>query len=161
MKKPFITNVLPFTFHLYQLHAMISQIPWFERKFNFDFPVGLFPVIFSRQEGSIFRLDSLLKNADDQKCSYNANGWSVKEHIGHLYDLEDLWWRRLQDFKHGKTVLSPADLNNTKTKEAGHNEKALDVVMNLFASERQKILEEVYDFDEDMLLKTSLHPRLN
>src|SRR5215203_415728 len=97
---------------------MIAQTPWFERKFNFDFPVNLFPVIFSRLEGTIFRLHSILLNADDERCSHNENGYSVKEHIGHLYDLEDLWWRRLQDFQQNKTVLTAADLTNTKTKEA-------------------------------------------
>ncbi|MFL5811041.1 MAG: hypothetical protein ACJ749_16085, partial [Flavisolibacter sp.] len=68
---------------------MIPQTPWFERKFNFDFPVGVFPIIFSRLEGSIFRLYNLLSNADDELCSMSKNGWSVKEHVGHLYDLEE------------------------------------------------------------------------
>jgi uncharacterized damage-inducible protein DinB len=140
---------------------MISQTPWFQRSFHFDFPAGLFPVIFSRLEGSIFRLYSLLANADDELCSHNANGWSVKEHIGHLYDLEELWWKRLQDFQQGKAVLTTADLTNQKTKEAGHNENTLERLVEQFTIERQKILETVYGFDEAMLLRTSIHPRLN
>src|SRR5437763_8112292 len=139
---------------------MIAQTPWFDRKCNFDFPVGLFPVIFSRLEGSIFRIHSLLLNADDEFCSYHANGWSVKEQIGHLFDLEDLWWKRLMDFRQNKALLSTADLNNTRTKEAGHNEKTLDQLLQQFTVERQKILELIYDFDEEMLSRTSVHPRL-
>ena len=139
---------------------MIALTPWFERKFNFDFPVQLFPVIFSRLEGSIFRLHVLLQNADEEHCSYNAEGWSVKEHIGHLYDLEELWWNRLNDFREGKKELSPADLNNTRTKEAGHNEKTLEQLLQLFSAERQKILETIYDLDEATLSLTSVHPRL-
>lgn len=139
---------------------MIYQMPWFERSFRFDFSVHLFPVIFSRLEGSIFRLSHILQNADDEFCSYNANGWSVKEHVGHLYDLEDLWWKRLNDFIQNKEMLTAADLNNTKTKEAGHNEKTLEQLMSLFIAERQKILEAVYDFDEPMLARISVHPRL-
>lgn len=104
---------------------MIPQTPWFDRQFHFDFPVGTFPVIFSRLEGSIFRLSVLLANADDETCSYNANGWSVKEHLGHLVDLEELWWKRLQDFMQNKAMLTAADLNNQKTNEAKHNEKHL------------------------------------
>ena len=77
---------------------MIQQTPWFERTFNFDFPVTHFPVIFSRLEGTLFRLQAILMNADDEHCSYNVDGWSVKEHLGHLYDLEELWWKRMQDF---------------------------------------------------------------
>lgn len=95
---------------------MIPQTPWFQRSFHFDFPVGIFPIIFSRLEGSIFRLYSLLSNADDELCSHNPNGWSVKEHVGHLYDLEELWWKRLLDFQQNKTMLTVADLNNQKNK---------------------------------------------
>lgn len=140
---------------------MIQQTPWFQRSFHFDFPVGLFPVIFSRLEGSIFRLYNLLSNADDELCSHNPKGWSVKEHVGHLYDLEELWWKRLLDFQRGKPTLTAADLNNQKTKEARHNEKSLEKLVEQFTFERQKILEAVYGFDEVLLLTTSVHPRLN
>lgn len=140
---------------------MLPQTPWFERKFNFDFPVGLFPTIFSRLEGSIFRLYSLLANADEEICSQKTNGWSVKEHLGHLSDLEELWWKRLQDCMQNKEVLTAADLMNQKTNEAKHNEKTLEQLLEIFTAERQKILEAVYTFDEAMLLKTSIHPRLN
>jgi len=139
---------------------MITQTPWFERSFNFNFPVGLFPIIFSRLEGSIFRLHSILLNADEEFCSHNANGWSVKQHIGHLYDLEELWWKRLQDFLQNKEMLTTADLTNAKTEEAGHNEKTLEQLLQQFTIERQKILETIYGFDKELLERTSIHPRL-
>lgn len=140
---------------------MVQQIPWIERRFGFDFPVGLFPVIFSRLEGSIFRLYSLLSNADEETCSSRKNGWSVKEHLGHLYDLEELWWKRLQDFLQGRELLTAADMSNAKTTAAGHNEKSLEKLLEQFTIERQKILETVYQYDEHMLRLTALHPRLN
>ena len=140
---------------------MIPQTPWFERTFHFTFPAGLFPVIFSRLEGSIFRLHSILLNADDDYCSHNPNGWSVKEHVGHLYDLEELWWKRLQDFLENKTLLSAADLTNRKTTDAGHNERTLEQLLQQFTVERQKTLEAIYGFDTDLLSRTSVHPRLN
>ncbi len=77
---------------------MISITPWIERTFQFNFPIGLFPVIFSRLEGTIFRLQKLTENADENNCSASINGWSVKQHIGHLTDLEELWWKRLMEF---------------------------------------------------------------
>jgi uncharacterized damage-inducible protein DinB len=140
---------------------MIPQTPWFERKFNFDFPVSLFPVIFSRLEGSIFRLYNLLSNADDEICSISTNGYSVKEHVGHLTDLEELWWKRLEDFRQNKPMLTTADLTNTKTKEANHNKKSLEQLLEAFSLERQRILETVYGYDAEMLSRTSVHPRLN
>lgn len=139
---------------------MIRQTPWFERTFQFNFSVTNFPVIFSRLEGTLFRLQAILMNADDEYCSYNANGWSVKEHLGHLYDLEELWWNRLQDFLDRKETLSPADLTNTKTKEAGHNERPLEQLMQQFTIERQRLLETAYRFDKATLGLTSIHPRL-
>lgn len=139
---------------------MIEQTPWFERSFVFNFSLSQFPVIFSRLEGSLFRLSAILVNADDDYCSYSSNGWSVKEHLGHLYDLEELWWKRLQDFLDGKEILSPADLTNTKTKEAGHNEKPLEQLMQQFTIERQRMLETIYAYDEVTLALTSVHPRL-
>ena len=139
---------------------MITQTPWFERTFDFSFPVTNFPVIFSRLEGTLFHLQSILINADDDYCSYNSEGWSVKEHLGHLSDLEDLWWKRLQDFLDRKEMLTPADLTNTKTKEAGHNQKTLEQLMQQFVAERQRILETVYEFDRGTLGLLSVHPRL-
>ena len=139
---------------------MIQQIPWFDRKFNFDFPVTLFPVIFSRLEGTVFRLHTLLMNADDEQCSISTNGWSVKEHIGHLYDLEDLWMKRLGDFIQNSPTLTVADLNNTKTKTANHNDKTVEQLLQQFTVERQQTLEYIYPFDEAGLEKVSVHPRL-
>ena len=39
--------------------------------------------------------------------------------------------------------------------------KTLDQLMQQFVVERQKILETIYVFDEEMLARTSIHPRLN
>lgn len=139
---------------------MIPQTPWFDRTFHFDFPLSHFPVIFSRLEGSIFRLQFILATADDEACSYSAEGWSVKEELGHLYDMEELWWARLQDFLDGKEMLTTADLNNTKTKEARHNEKSLEHLMQAFLLQRQRMLESIYGFDRGTLGLTSVHPRL-
>ena len=40
---------------------MITQTPWFERKFDFNFPVGLFPVILERLRGTVFRIEGMAK----------------------------------------------------------------------------------------------------
>ena len=123
--------------------------------------LSLFPIIFSRLEGSLFRLQAILINSDDDACSHVKQGWTVKQHLGHLYDLEELWWKRLQEFLDRKNTLSGADLSNKKTIEAGHNEKTLDQLLQQFIKERQRMLEVCYDFDRGVLGLTSLHPRLN
>lgn len=140
---------------------MISITPWIERIFQFDFSTGLFPVIFSRLEGTIFRLQMLTANQDENFCSVQQNGWSVKQHIGHLTDLEELWWTRLADFEHNKQVLSAADMSNKKTEIANHNKKQLQDLVTNFSKERNRMIEIIYSFDEETLGKTALHPRLN
>ncbi len=84
----------------------------------------------------------------------------MKQHAGHLYDLEELWWKRLDDFNQNKSVLTAADISNVKTHNAAHNEKRLNQLLHLFATERRKMLEVIFSFDEQMLCKTSVHPRL-
>ncbi|HVG40340.1 MAG TPA: DinB family protein [Chitinophagaceae bacterium] len=140
---------------------MISQTPWLQRSFHFNFPLSHFPIIFSRLEGTLFRIHMLLQAADDERCSIKNNGWSVKEHVGHLYDLEELWWQRMTDFLQYKEALTAADMTNSKTEEAKHNEKALEELVNAFTIERQRILEVIYSYDEGTLNRTSCHPRLN
>jgi uncharacterized damage-inducible protein DinB len=139
---------------------MINQTPWIERRFNFDFPVSHFPVIFSRLEGSLFRLQILLQAADEEQSEKRISGWSLKEQVGHLYDLESLWWQRLNDFNEGKEVLTAADITNQRTTSAGHNEKALEQLLYQFVVERQKMLEAIYEFDAAALERVAIHPRL-
>src|SRR4051812_30315633 len=120
---------------------MIAHAPWFERKFRYDFDTGMFPVIYSRLEGTIYRLQHVAGSFNENIHRPPATGWSVKEHAGHLLDLEELWWKRWDDYNNNRKELAVADLNNTKTKEARHNEKNIGDIVNDFADERRKILQ--------------------
>jgi uncharacterized damage-inducible protein DinB len=140
---------------------MITQTPWFERKFNFDFPVGLFPVILERLRGTGARLEAAVKNIPERQLMIKKDGkWSVKEVIGHLYDLEELWYGRTDDFLAHKEVLRAADLQNTKTHEAGHNAHTVEALLNQFITARNKLIERVKNMDEDTASLAALHPRL-
>jgi uncharacterized damage-inducible protein DinB len=140
---------------------MISQTPWIERKFEFNFPVGLFPVIIERLRGTISQLEAIIKNLSDEKLSIKKDGkWSVKEVIGHLYDLEELWLGRIEDFLANKDVLRAADMSNAKTTAAGHNSKTADALLQQFKTERKKLIGRVKDMDEATASISALHPRL-
>jgi len=140
---------------------MIAITPWIQRTFQFNFPIGLFPVIYSRLEGTVLRVEKLTENADEKTCSTSLNGWSIKQNIGHLTDLEELWWQRLMDFEQNKPVLTAADMSNKKTEMADHNIKPLQNILTDFSNERKRVLEIIYSFGEETLGKTALHPRLN
>jgi uncharacterized damage-inducible protein DinB len=139
---------------------MVSQSSWLVRQWTFNFDAGMFPVIYSRMQGAIPRLENIFNNADEKKSTASVKGWSAKEHLGHLGDLEELWWSRWEDYKTNKEILTPADITNKRTTEANHNAKSVSSLLMQFKNQREKILESIYDCDEEMLLRTSLHPRL-
>ena len=53
---------------------MIQQTPWFERKFEFTFPVGLFPVIMERLGGTLPHIESMVQNRCEEKLSHKTEG---------------------------------------------------------------------------------------
>ena len=78
---------------------MIVKTPWTSRVFDFNFPVGHFPAIYVRLLGTAARIDGLVKNCFESHFEFKPDGrWSVKEHIGHLVDLEELHEERLLDY---------------------------------------------------------------
>jgi uncharacterized damage-inducible protein DinB len=139
----------------------IIQTPWFERKFDFQFPVGLFPVIVERLRGTFPRIEVLTKNKSDEELSRkNKDSWSVKEQVGHLFDLEELWYGRIEDFLAKREILRAADLSNAKTHTANHNQKTIAELTDLFSSARHKLIQKVENIDETTATTISLHPRL-
>ena len=140
---------------------MINQTPWFQRKFSFDFQVGFLPVIQERLRGTVPRIKEIIADHSEEDMEFKPEGqWSIKEHIGHLNDLESLWFGRIDDFLNGATSLRKADLTNSKTHSANHNMKDSSELVNLFAKSRSLLLDRIEQIDEVSAGLTSLHPRL-
>src|SRR5258705_2258408 len=140
---------------------MIIQTPWIERKFEFNFPIGLFPVIIERLRGTLARIKNMTDHKTDAELKQQVNGkWSVKEQVGHLYDLEELWYGRIEDFLSGKEILRAADMSNAKTTTAGHNAKSMEELIRQFSTARNKLIGKVGNLDEATAAITALHPRL-
>ncbi|MBS1919504.1 MAG: DinB family protein [Bacteroidetes bacterium] len=140
---------------------MITLTPWFERKFEFNFPVSMFPVITERLRGTTPRLEFMLQNIPDEKMNHKTgNHWSIKEHIGHLSDLEELWYGRIEDFLTGKEFLRDADLSNSKTNDAGHNSNSMQKLLKEFSRSRNKLIQKAEQMDAATASRTALHPRL-
>ncbi len=139
----------------------MTQSEWTTRSFNFDFPVGLFPVIISRLKGLYPRIVDLTQNCSEHILSLQINNkWSIKQQIGHLSDLEELHTARLIDFKNNATILSAWDGTNKKTFNADHNNKNIIKVLEEFKLVRDNFIDQLLTFSENELIKTSLHPRL-
>ena len=141
---------------------MIPQLPWTKRTFNFDFHPGLFPNILERLKGTPARISEMISGPGDQQLTYKTNGkWSIKEHIGHLHDLEELHYGRIDDFLNHASVLRAADMTNKKTNEAGHNSKSIEELIEQFRKSRKEFTERLEQLDEQQVIITSMHPRLN
>jgi uncharacterized damage-inducible protein DinB len=140
---------------------MIEQIPWFQRRFNLDFPIGMFPIILERLRGTVPRIRDIITKLSETSMEYKPlDQWSIKEHIGHLYDLESLWSGRIDDFLSGAVMLRAADLTNAKTHAANHNMQKAEALLNLFAASRIYLTQRLENIDEAGAELTALHPRL-
>lgn len=134
---------------------------WFERKFDFDFPVGLLPAILERLRGTPARLEELVSLLPSSHLTKQIGGdWSIQEHIGHLWDLEELHDRRIDDYLKRAETLQPADTKNEKTYKAKHNAKKVQQILSEFRTSRKHFVDRLEGLDDDTLAFVSLHPRL-
>jgi uncharacterized damage-inducible protein DinB len=139
----------------------MSTSKWFERKFDFSFDVDEYTNIYQRLQQAPAVLETVLLNIPEQKLSHKPDGnWSVKEHTGHLSVLEPLWRARIQDIIDKKPVLTPTDLNNSATSEAGFNSFSITEQLQRFSEERKQTLSLLDNININDHSHTSLHPRM-
>lgn len=140
---------------------MITQIKWVNLSFDTNIPPGKFPAIIERLAGTPSRLEEKLQNAPYLILTqpYN-NGWSIQEHAGHLVDLEELVSNRLDDFELGKDLLTAADMTNKKTYAAKHNKHEISAILKNFIAIRTATIKRLQAYDETMIKRTAMHPRL-
>ncbi len=139
----------------------MQQIKWFERKFDFSFKQNIFPSIIERLDGTFIRLKSKTERIPPKLLDIKPDGkWSIKEHIGHLIDLEPLWQGRLDDIIENNDYLRAADLENKKTDSAQHNNTDIDDLLSQFQNLRNVTLDKLVKLTEQEVYKTALHPRL-
>ena len=140
---------------------MIPKQPWFERTFDFSYPVSRFPCIFERVRGTAARLDELARSFPAEFLTVKIDGaWSIKEQIGHLYDLDELHDARIDDFLAGAATLRAADVKNRKTHDANHNGKSLPVLLKQFRDTRGRFVQRIEGMNERQLSLVATHPRL-
>lgn len=140
---------------------MVEIYKWVERKFNFDFPVGLFPTILERLRGTPARIEELVAGLSrDILTTQGSDGWTIQQNAGHLLDVEALWMGRTDDFASGLETLRPADMSNTKTEKADHNAESIQNILDDFRRVRIDLVYRLEKLDIAAAAKTALHPRL-
>ena len=140
----------------------MTQVPvWFERKFDFSFPVQLHPNLCARLRGTPARLEEVLGSCSDAVLIRKAQDkWSAQEHAGHLLDLEPLWLARVEDYVTASNQLTPTDLGNRITHEANHNARLLEHLLAEFRSARAALLKRVDQLESSLFAQAIPHPRL-
>jgi uncharacterized damage-inducible protein DinB len=139
----------------------MTQTKWFDRKFNFDTEQNIFPSIMERLLGTPMRLEEKFKSIPSAILTDRVNNtWSIKENVGHLIDLEPLWQGRFEDIKNGALELRVADLQNTKTNLANHNDTPIHELLSAFRQLRKDTIGILENIDDTIVFKSALHPRL-
>lgn len=134
---------------------------WFDREFAFTFPPDLHPMLLERWRGLLPRVqDKLTRFAGADWTGRRDGSWSAQENLGHLLDLEELWLRRIDELLAGAPELSPADLQNTRTHEAGHDRRDLPELFEELAAARGAALSRLETLEAAAFARSARHPRL-
>lgn len=150
---------------------MPAAIPWFERKFTFDFPVEWYPDFIERLRGMPPRAEEHVRRIFNAIRAGQAppdalarrekdRGWSIIENIGHLADLEVVWQQRLDDYLAGREELSPADLTNRRTHDAGYNARPIDDVLREVRAAREAFVSRLERLEPHDFARVARHPRM-
>jgi len=134
---------------------------WFDRKFELGLTPDALPEILQRLRSAPDRLATAVEGLSPEILTKRqGDKWSIQENAGHLFDLESLWDQRLDDYASSATTLHPADLENRKTHEAAHNDRAISDILENFRSARLAIVERIAGMTPAEHARTALHPRL-
>lgn len=141
---------------------MCKHVPWVERVFAFDLPVGQYREQLERLRGGPARVEDRVRAVPAGIRTLKSGGkWSIQEHVGHLFDLEALFIGRLGEFEAGAEVLRTADMQNRATDEARHNERALADILNDFRTVRGTLVARLEALPPEFFARSARHPRLN
>jgi len=139
----------------------MKRTPWTERKFEFDLPVGVLPNILERLIGTPARLEELIRSLPPDILTVRVDGkWSIQEHAGHLWDLEELHEGRIDDYLRRTGVLRAADMKNEKTFKANHNLSSIRTILSSFRTTRERFVKRIGSLDDTTMAFAAVHPRL-
>lgn len=139
----------------------MKRTNWFDRKFSPIEDNGILPCIIERLEGTPARLAEKMKQINPTILSVSKDHkWSIKREIGHLIDLEPLWLDRAKEIIAGEPDLKKADLTNSKTQEADHDERDLMALITDFSTHRQYLVQLLRGLQDADLDRSAKHPRL-
>lgn len=140
---------------------MTDRIKWTDRRFDFTFPVALYPEMIERLRGTPARLEDRISSLPAELLRRrDGERWSIQENAGHLLDLEPLVMERLNQYLAEASDLHAADMSNRKTYEAGHNSVPVTSILSDFREQRLKIVARLDGLEAELFARSAFHPRL-
>lgn len=139
----------------------MPPIRWFDRTFDFNYGVEAYPSLVQRLRDAPAAYSREAASLSKELLEVQPDGkWSIKENIGHLVLLEDLWRGRFRAMQSGIQTMPPADLSNAQTRSAGFNEVLLYKLLSRFEQTRRNTLQFLDGLTESELESSAIHPRL-
>jgi uncharacterized damage-inducible protein DinB len=134
----------------------MKSLAWFERKMTFGLPIEMLPFYLERLEGTAVRVEQKVKGLDEKSLSEKFNDkWSIKQHIGHLTEVDRINNKRIDEMTSGATMMSPAVFE-----PQDYNPWPIEKVVEHFQKTRIENITKYKSLTESSLVKTSIHPRL-
>jgi hypothetical protein len=120
---------------------MIAQTAWSKRKFRFDQPIGVFPLLLEHLRGTPARAhERVALLSEDMPATRVNHKWSLKQHLGHVVDLQPLNDRCRKEFLNGAEVLSAAEVENRVTETAGHRDVPMASIIRRLTIGREDLV---------------------
>ena len=140
---------------------MIEIRPWIKREFSFDQPIDVFPALLERLRGTPARARELIAGVSEDMLSTRPDGkWSVKDHLGHLVDLQPLDEQRLHEFLSRAPVLSAADITNRATERGNHRQAPCAHILGRLRIGREELVVKLNALTAEEIGISAVHPRL-
>jgi len=135
---------------------------WIDRRFAFDFPVEIHPMLIERLRGTPARLEERLTGLSHEVPRRRpTEGWSIQEHAGHLIEVEALFDGRLDEFEQGLSELRPADMSNRRTEEKNFRNAYLPDILAGFRRVRGDFVARLEHWPAEHFDRVAHHPRLH
>ena len=140
---------------------MIEPQNWIARAWSLDLPVTMFPNVLERVRGTPARAARLVDGVSAAALTARiGTSWSAQEHIAHLDDLHDLDEKRLAEYLAAADVLTPADMTNSRTESARHNDASIAEILDRFDRHRADFAAKLEALSEETVATSCLHIRL-
>jgi hypothetical protein len=135
----------------------MKRLDWFDRQFKFGYPPPMLPFFLARLEGTIVRLGKKIAGESETILNWQPEGkWSIKQHIGHLAEVDAIALRRIAEILTGISPMSSAVFELAQD----YNEQPVSPLLEHFRKQRIQNLKAYESVTETDCLKSSLHPRL-